>query len=136
MDPRTPAGRLVSAFGDVEAMAAMYAPDVEWSLPASLGLPRPMRGRAAVIAFNREVWTVHYRADCSVKILDEAGDERASAVRFIYRAHSNAMNRLYENEYTLFARSGPEGISAVFEAMDTALILMPPPDPPAASAAG
>ena len=119
MTARTPAGRLVSAFGDVEAMSALYAPYVEWSLSPSTPYPRPMKGREAVIAFNREVWTKHYRPDCTVEILDEVGDETGSAVRFIYRAHMLATNRAYENEYTLFARSGPEGITEVFEALDT-----------------
>ncbi len=120
MTVRTPAGRLVSAFGDVDRMAALYAPYVEWSLSASNPFPRPMKGREAVIAFNREVWTKHYRPDCTVEILDEVGDETGSAVRFIYRAYMIAAGRPYENEYTLFARSGPEGITEVFEALDTA----------------
>lgn len=123
MTVRTPAGRLVSAFGDPEAMRAMYTPQVEWSISASLNLPRPMKGIEIVSAFNREVWTVHYRPDCSVTILDETGDDRVSSVRFIYRAHSNATNSAYENEYTLFVRAGPEGITEVFEALDTALVL-------------
>jgi hypothetical protein len=118
---RTPAGKLVSAFGDVERMAALYAPGVEWSLLGEASpYPRPIKGREAVIAFNREVWTRHYRPDCSVEILDEVGDERASAVRFIYRAHMLAANRPYENEYTLFVRSGPDGVAEVFEGFDTA----------------
>ena len=120
MTARTPAGRLVSAFGDVEAMSALYAPHVEWSLSPSTPFPRPMKGRETVIAFNREVWTKHYRPDCTVEILDEVGDESGSAVRFIYRAHMLATDRPYENEYTLFVRSGPEGITEVFEALDTA----------------
>jgi ketosteroid isomerase-like protein len=122
MTARTPAGRLVSAFGDVATMAALYAPRVEWSLSASLPYPRPIRGREAVSAFNREVWTLHYRPDCAVEILDEVGDETASAVRFIYRAHAVAAGRMYENEYTVFVRSGPEGITEVFEALDTARV--------------
>ncbi|MBI1239615.1 MAG: nuclear transport factor 2 family protein [Alphaproteobacteria bacterium] len=119
----TPAGKLVTAFGDVHAMAALYAPSIEWSLSASLPFARPMRGREAVIAFNTAVWTEHYRPDCSVEILDEAGDDRVSAVRFIYRAFSKAAGKPYENEYTLFARSGPAGITEVFEALDTGLLL-------------
>jgi ketosteroid isomerase-like protein len=119
----TPAGRLVSAFGDAEAMRAMYAPHVEWSLSASLDLPRPMKGIDAVSAFNRQVWTEFYRPDCTVEILDETGDDRVSAARFIYRAHSNATGTLYENEYTIFVRSGPEGITEVFEGLDTAFVL-------------
>ena len=121
MDRPTPAGRLVAAFGDVEAMARLYAPDVQWSLSASTPCPRPMVGKAAVTAFNTEVWTAHYRPDCEVEILDEVGDDRASAVRFTYRAYSNAAQRLYVNEYTVFVRSGPDGIEEVFEAFDTAL---------------
>lgn len=121
MTARTPAGKLVSAFGDVAAMSALYAPDIAWSLPASLPFSRPIVGRDAVIAFNTEVWTRHYRADCTVTILDEVGDDRSSAVRFIYRAFSNAANKMYENEYTLFVRSGPAGVREVFEAMDTGL---------------
>lgn len=121
--PDTPAGRLVRAFGDVERMAAMYAPGIRWSLSASLDLPRPMIGFDAVTAFNREVWSRHYRPDCTVEILDECGDERSSAVRFIYRAHSNVTGTLYENEYTLFARSGPDGITEVFEALDTLAVM-------------
>lgn len=123
MAAMTPAGKLVRAFGDVAAMRALYAPDVEWSLSGSLPFPRPMVGRDAVTAFNTEVWTVHYRPDCTVEILDEVGDERSSAVRFIYRAHSKLRDAPYENEYTVFVRSGPGGITHVFEALDTAIIL-------------
>lgn len=120
MSPTTPAGRLVSAFGDVERMAVLYAPEVEWSLSASTPYPRPMKGRDVVVAFNNEVWGRHYYPDCSVEILDEVGDEQGSAVRFIYRARMRAAERAYENEYTLFVRSSPDGINQVFEAFDTA----------------
>lgn len=115
----TPAGRLVSAFGDVDKMSALYADDIRWSLSASLPYPRPMEGREAVLAFNRSVWEEIYYPDCTVEILDEVGDERLSAVRFIYRARYRESDRPYENEYTLFARGGPAGISEVFEALDT-----------------
>ncbi len=81
----TPAGRLVRAFGDAQRMATLYAPDVNWSLPACLPFPRPMKGKAAVVEYNQKVWTVVYRPDCEVEILDEVGDEASSAVRFIYR---------------------------------------------------
>lgn len=122
MSVTTPAGRLVSAFGDVEKMAALYAPEIEWSLSASLPYPRPMKGRDAVIAFNRSVWEDVYFPDCSVEILDEIGGEALSAVRFIYRARYRASGLPYENEYTLFARGGLGGIREVFEALDTLAI--------------
>ena len=118
--PTTPAGRLVAAFGDPVRMATLYAPHVEWSLPRSLvSLPRPMAGRAAVEAFNRTVWEVHYFPDCTVEILDEIGDAQRSGVRFIYRAHARSTGILYENLYTMFVRGGPEGITEIFEDLDT-----------------
>lgn len=120
---RTPAGQLVSAFGDVAAMSRLYADDIEWSLPASLPFPRPMKGRAAVIAFNTSVWSESYFPDCTVEILDEAGDTASSAVRFIYRARFRATGGAYENEYTLFVRAGAGGITHVFEALDTIALI-------------
>ena len=122
MTTKTPAGRLVSAFGDVARMRALYAPNVEWSLPASLPFPRPMRGYDAVVAFNVAVWAEHYHPDCAVTLLDETGDERFSAVRFIYRARLRSTGAQYENEYCLFVRAGANGIEAVFEMPDTLAI--------------
>lgn len=122
-NPRTPAGKLVTAFGDVEHMRMLYAPNIQWSLSASLPYPRPMKGIDAVVAFNSSVWSDVYFSDCTVEILDEIGDDTSSAVRFIYRARYRASGAPYENEYTLFARSGPQGIDEVFEALDTVAIL-------------
>lgn len=119
---RTPAGRLVSAFGDVAAMSRLYAEGIEWSLPAGLPFPRPMVGREAVIAFNTAVWTESYFPDCTTEILDETGDEASSAVRFIYRARFRA-GGTYENEYTLFARTSGGLITHVFEALDTIALI-------------
>lgn len=115
----TPAGVLAQLFGDPEAMRALYAPDIEWAISASLGVPR-LIGREAVYAFNRQVWTEHHRSDCTVKILDETGDKFSSAVRFTYRAWSYFANAWYENEYSLFVRSRHDGIVHVAEAFDTA----------------
>ena len=123
MTRETMAGRLVTAFGDVPAMRALYAPDIEWSLSASLMLPRPMKGIDDVVAFNTWVWTDQHRPDCTVTILDECGDDRSSSVRFLYSAHSLVTQSRYENEYTLFARADERGITHVFEALDTALLL-------------
>jgi ketosteroid isomerase-like protein len=120
----TPAGKLVRAFGDPDRMARLYAPDIAWSLSAALvAYPRPMQGREAVLAFNRHVWEEVYHPDCTVEILDETGDEARSAVRFIYSARLRADGRTYRNEYTLFARSGPNGVTEVFEGLDTAALL-------------
>lgn len=115
----TPAGRLARAFGDVTAMRAMYAPGVTWEISASLGVPKPV-GVDAVSGFNTQVWTEHHRADCTVTIRDEIGDDAASAVRFTYRAWSLFVGDWYENEYSLFVHAGPDGITQVVEAFDTA----------------
>jgi ketosteroid isomerase-like protein len=120
--PSTPAGRLVSAFGRPEQMAALYAPDITWSLPRGL-MQQPMVGIEAVCAFNQMVWTQSYRPDCEVEILDEVGDEHSSAVRIIYRAHMLMSDQLYENEYQLFVRADDEGIHEVSERMDTVALL-------------
>jgi hypothetical protein len=120
--PRTPAGRLVSAFGRPEEMATLYALDITWSLPQGL-MQQPMVGIDAVCAFNEMVWTQSYRPDCEVEILDEVGDERSSAVRIIYRAHMLMRDQPYENEYQLFVRSDNAGIHEVFERMDTVALL-------------
>ncbi len=119
MSAPTPARMLAERFGDAEAMRTLYAPGVVWAISASLGVPK-LEGRDAVSAFNRQVWTEHHRPDCTVTILDEAGSEKSSAVRFTYRAWSQLLEAWYENEYTLFVRCGPEGIFHVAEAFDTA----------------
>lgn len=119
MDAGTPARRLAERFGDPEAMRALYAPDITWRISASLGVPL-LQGLDAVSGFNRQVWTEHHRPDCTVTILDELGGEASSAVRFTYRAWSYLAGDWYENEYSLFVRSGSAGINYVAEAFDTA----------------
>jgi hypothetical protein len=115
----TPARQLAERFGDPAAMRSLYAPDVVWLISASLGVPR-LEGVEAVAAFNMQVWTEHHRPDCTVTILDEAGDDHRSAVRFTYRAWSHFRGDWYENEYSLFVRADDAGIRHVAEAFDTA----------------
>ncbi|WP_439815483.1 nuclear transport factor 2 family protein [Zavarzinia sp. CC-PAN008] len=126
MAATTLAGKLVEAFGDPQAMNALYADDVRWTLSASTGaLAGPHVGRAAVVAFNTTIWTEFYFADgVTVEILDEVGNDRLSAVRFIYNARYKADNSPYSNEYTVFARH-PDGrkITEVFEGLDTSYAL-------------
>lgn len=118
----TPARQLAERFGDPAAMRALYAPDVVWLISASLGVPR-LEGVEAVSAFNAQVWTEHHRPDCTVTVLDEAGDAASSAVRFTYRAWSHFRAAWYENEYTLFVRADDGGIRHVAEAFDSALTI-------------
>ena len=62
----TPARLIVEAFGDCEALAAMYADDVTWRLSYSLppNIAGPHVGKAAVIGFNDAVFNKIYA--CSV----------------------------------------------------------------------
>jgi hypothetical protein len=103
-------------------MATLYSPHVRWTLPAGLGHP-PIEGIDAVCAFNRRVWTVTYRADCKVEVLDEVGDDLSSAVRIRYEAFSLSTQSDYDNEYTLFVRCDEDGIREVFESPDTVRLL-------------
>jgi ketosteroid isomerase-like protein len=121
-NPTTPAGRLVTAFGNPDHMAAMYADDVTWNLPAGLAQPA-LVGKEQVRAFNEAVWSLSYRPDCEVDLLDEIGTDGVSAVRFRYRGHLLVTDQPYENEYTVFVHADSDGIHAVFEAMDTVALL-------------
>ena len=53
---RTPARRIVEAFGDCEALASMYTQDIIWRLNYSLppNIAGPHVGIHAVTAFNEE----------------------------------------------------------------------------------
>lgn len=120
-EPGTPAGRLVAAFGDCDAMAAMYTENVTWRLNYSLPerIAGPHVGKAAVMAFNHAVFHKIYEAGSTeIEITDEVGDEAASAVRFNIRAMSRRGHR-YEVEYTLFAKSHDGLIHEVVELLDT-----------------
>jgi len=117
---KTLAAKLVGRFGDPDAMKELYADDIRWSLSVSLGkIAGPYEGRDAVEAFNRRIWEAVYHREVEVEILDDLGDERASAVRFIYRATYRNNGAPYENQYTLFVRSDQGRIREVFEGLDT-----------------
>lgn len=119
MSGKTPAGRLVGAFGDADAMAALLAPDVRWYLPVSTPFPHPIEGREAVRETMTKIFGEVYGPGPRMEFLDELGDEASSAVRFTLSAEALWVNRTYVNEYTLFARCGPQGIFEVNEAFDT-----------------
>ena len=118
---QTPARRLVEAFGDVAAMAAMYAPDVTWRLNRSLAanISGPHVGADAVIAFNRAVFEKFYEpGSVTVEIHDELGDESSSVVRFDFSATTRRGHR-YDVEYVLFATTRDDAVSEVIELLDT-----------------
>jgi ketosteroid isomerase-like protein len=119
----TLAGRLVMAFGDVDSMKALYSADIIWHLPK--GLPRQiqMHGYDEVLRHNIEVWDKSHDPNCRIEILDEVGDDRTSAVRFIYHTRFLGTGQAYSNEYTVFVRSQGGRITHVFEAMDSAYLM-------------
>lgn len=117
----TPARALVEAFGDVPAMAAMYADDVVWRLNHSLApnIAGPHVGRAAVTAFNEAVFTKFYvPGSVSTELLDEVGDEGSSVVRLNFRATSRR-GHPYAVEYVLFVKTEGGRIVDVVELLDT-----------------
>jgi ketosteroid isomerase-like protein len=118
----TPARRIVEAFGDVDALGALYRDDVTWRLNHSLApnIAGPHVGKEAVVAFNRAVFTKFYEpASVRVLVHDEVGDEHSSAVRFDFHARSRR-GYDYDVEYVLFATTDHTGlVTSVVELLDT-----------------
>ncbi len=120
-DKRTPARRIVEAFGDCETLAGMYSDDVTWRLNYSLpgNIAGPHRGKTAVTAFNDAVFNKIYNsASLRVDIHDEIGDEASSVVRFDMHAESRRGNA-YDVEYVLFAKTRNGLVYEVVELLDT-----------------
>ncbi len=121
MTTPTPARRLVEAFGDPAAMAALYTDDVVWRLNHSLApnIAGPHEGKAAVMAFNAAVFGKFYDpASVRVVIHDEIGNEASSVVRFDIHATSTR-GHSYDVEYVLFAKTRRGQIHNVVELLDT-----------------
>ena len=117
----TPARRIVEAFGDCEALAAMYTDDVTWRLNYSLppNIAGPHVGKAAVTAFNDAVFNKIYdSASIHVVIHDELGDEDSSVVRFDLHGVSRR-GHSYDVEYVLFAKTRDGLVFDVVELLDT-----------------
>ena len=117
----TPARRLVEAFGDVDALAAMYTDDVVWRLNHSLAanIAGPHVGKDAVVGFNTAVFTKFYEpGSVRVDIHDDIGDEASSVVRFDFHAMSRRGNA-YDVEYVLFVKTRDGQVYDVVELLDT-----------------
>ena len=117
----TPARKVVEAFGDCEALTAMYTEDVTWRLNYSLpaNIVGPHMGKDAVSAFNDAVFNKIYDGSkMRVEIQDELGDEASSVVRFYIRAESRRGNS-YDVEYVLFAKTRDGKVCEVVELLDT-----------------
>ncbi len=118
---KTPARRVVEAFGDCEALADMYTDDVTWRLNYSLpdNIAGPHVGKAAVCAFNDAVFNKIYdgsKMRCDIQ--DEIGDDASSVVRFVIHAVSRRGNS-YDVEYVLFAKTRDGLVCDVVELLDT-----------------
>ena len=121
MSEKTPARKVVEAFGDCEALAAMYTDDVTWRLNYSLpeNIAGPHVGKDAVCGFNDAVFNKIYDgSQMSVSIHDELGDESSSVVRFDIHAVSRRGNS-YDVEYVLFAKTRDGKVFEVIELLDT-----------------
>ena len=121
MVTKTPARRVVEAFGDCEALSEMYTDDVTWRLNYSLpdNIAGPHVGKAAVRAFNDAVFNKIYDgAKMRVDIKDELGDEGSSVVRFNIHAESRR-GHSYDVEYVLFAKTRDGLVCEVVELLDT-----------------
>ena len=117
----TPARQLVEAFGDLEAMAALYTDDIVWRLSHSLppNITGPHVGIEAVTGFNRAVFEIFYDpASVVIDILDEIGDDALSVVRFDMHAQTSR-GHSYAVEYALFAKTTDGLIHEVVELLDT-----------------
>lgn len=117
----TPARRIVEAFGDCDALAAMYTDDVTWRLNYSLptNIAGPHVGKKAVTEFNDAVFhKIYDSASMHTVIHDEIGDESASVVRFYVHA-MNRRGRRYDVEYVLFAKARGGLVYQVIELLDS-----------------
>lgn len=121
MPSATPARRVVEAFGDCDALAAMYTDDVTWRLNHSLppNIAGPHVGKEAVTGFNNAVFNKIYQpGSVRVVIHDELGDEASSVVRFDFHATSRR-GHAYDVEYVLFVKTRDGLVSEVIELLDT-----------------
>ncbi|MEZ5407719.1 MAG: nuclear transport factor 2 family protein [Acidimicrobiales bacterium] len=121
MPSATPARRVVEAFGDCAALAALYTDDVTWRLNHSLppNIAGPHVGKDAVTGFNDAVFNKIYQpGSVRVVIHDELGDESSSVVRFDFHATSRR-GHAYDVEYVLFAKTRDGLVSEVIELLDT-----------------
>lgn len=121
MPQATPARRVVEAFGDCDALAAMYTDDVTWRLNHSLppNIAGPHVGKEAVTGFNQAVFNKIYQpGSVRVDIHDELGDEASSVVRFDFHATSRR-GHPYDVEYVLFVKTRDGQVSEVIELLDT-----------------
>jgi ketosteroid isomerase-like protein len=121
----TLAGDLARALGDVAAMQQLYADDICWTLPVSLGrIGGTHEGKDAVIAFNKASLGPYCKSPgIEVEIHDEIGEGDLSMARFTCRATVATTDETYENEYMLLVRRRDGKVAEVFEYLDTLKVM-------------
>ena len=119
---RTLAGDLARALGDVEAMQELYADDISWTLPYTLGrIGGTHEGKDAVFVFNKISLAAYDKeAGTHVDIHEEFdADGSRSVARFRVRSTVKATSEGYDNEYVLIVRGVDGKIVEVHEYLDT-----------------
>ena len=121
----TLAGDLARALGDVDAMQKLYADDITWTLPLTLGrIGGTHIGKDAVVAFNKiSLGPYGKSSGTPAEIHHEFGAGDFSAARFTTRMTVKATGEAYENEYALFVRGRDGKISEVHEYLDTLTVM-------------
>jgi ketosteroid isomerase-like protein len=122
----TLAGDLARALGDADAMQQLYADDISWTLPTSLGrIGGTHQGKDAVIAFNKISLAAYDKsAGFHVDIHDELkGEGDSSSARFSVRSTVGATGEVYENEYVLLVRGHDGKITEIVEYLDTLKVM-------------
>ncbi|MEU0316771.1 nuclear transport factor 2 family protein [Nocardioides sp. NPDC006273] len=117
----TLAGDLARALGDVDAMQALYADDIAWTLPSTLGrIGGTHQGKDAVIAFNKISLAAYEKAGTHAEIHEEFdADGGRSIARMRVRSTVKSTGEGYDNEYVLIVRGVDGKIIEVNEYLDT-----------------
>lgn len=118
----TLAGELALALGDADAMQALYADDISWTLPSTLGrIGGTHEGKEAVFAFNKISLAAYDKAaGTNVDIHEEFdADGGRSVARIRVRMTVRATGEGYDNEYVLIVRGRDGKIVEVNEYLDT-----------------
>lgn len=114
------AARLALSFGNIPSMSALYADDLVWTLPPSLGeLSGPFIGREAVLAFNERINQAYEASSMRIEILDDVDMGDLSAARFKFSATMLPSGGFWEDEYLLFVRAQNGKIVEIHERLDT-----------------
>ena len=121
----TLAGDLARALGNVEAMQDLYADDISWTLPVTLGrIGGTHEGKDAVLEFNKIALGPYSKsAGFKVDIHHEFGDGAFSVARYTCRSTVSATDEEYVNEYVLFVRGRDGKITEVVEHLDTLKVM-------------